>query len=110
MKINRIQGMVRHKDVVTERRKFKKREDTKESLLKNEKETKDLEIKDATVPREQMTAESSYIKSGHYRWSNYWMIHGYDGLYERDYFYNYYFCNEGEINESLERCSCYEII
>ena len=88
-----------------EKKVQKQKEDIKESLLKNEKETKDLEIKDATVPRGQITAESSHIKSGHYRWSNYWFIDGYGSLYERDYFYD-----EGYIEESLECCNCCEIL
>ena len=81
-----------------------------ENVPEREKETKNSEIKDSTVPREQMAIESNYMhRFTHYR-SDYWFIDRCDGLYERDYFDNYYFFDEGDIDESLECCNCCEII
>ena len=81
-----------------------------ENVPEREKETKNPEIKDSTVPREQMAIESNYMhRFTHYR-SDYWFIDRCDGLYERDYFDNYYFFDEGDIDESLECCNCCEIL
>ncbi|MEE3485582.1 MAG: hypothetical protein VZQ98_14835, partial [Bacteroidales bacterium] len=62
------------------------------------------------VPREQMTAESNHMQRFTHHRNDYWFIDRCDGLYERDYFYDYYFSDEGNIDESLECCNCCEIL
>ena len=82
----------------------------KEDVSEREQETKNSEIKDTTVPREQMTAESNHMQRfTHYR-SDYWFIDRCDSLYEKDYFDNYYFFDEGDIDKSLECCNCCTIL
>ena len=81
-----------------------------ENIQEPEKGTRDLDIKHSMVPREQTAAENSLMKKHNYGRGSYWMIDRYDGLYERDYFYNYYICDEGETDESLECCNCCEIL
>lgn len=81
-----------------------------EDVSERETGTKSSEIKDSTVPREPISAESNHMQRfTHYR-NDYWFIDRCNGLYRRDYFYNYYFSDEKDIEENLECCNCCEIL
>ena len=81
-----------------------------ENVPEREKETKNLEIKDSTVPREQMTAESNHMQRFTHHRNDYWFIDRCDSLYEKDYFDNYDLYDGRDIDENLECCNCCEII
>ena len=81
-----------------------------ENIQEPEKGTRNLDIKHSMVPREQMSAGNSDVKKHNYSSDYYWMIDRYDSLYERDYFNNYYFCDEEETDERLECCNCCEVL
>lgn len=57
-----------------------------------------------------MAMGNSDVKKRDYSSDYYWIINGHDNLYERDYFDNYYFCDERETDESLGCCNCCEIL
>ncbi len=93
-----------------EEKKVQKQKEDIEDIQEPEKGTRNLDIKHLTVPREQISTENSFMKKHNYSSDYYWMIDRYDSLYERGYFDNYYFCDEGETDERLECCNCCEIL
>lgn len=109
IKISKVPGVVQHRSTVTKKKTSKQKEDT-EDIQEPEKGTRNLDVKHLTVPREQMARGNSDVKKRNYSRDYFWIINGYDNLYERDYFDNYYFCDEREIDESLGCCNCCEIL
>lgn len=93
-----------------EEKKVQKQKEDTEEMQEPKRGTRNLDIKHSVMPREQISTENSFMKKHNYGSDYYWMIDRYDSLYERDYFYNYYFCDKGDLDESLERCSCCTIL
>ena len=58
-----------------------------ENVPERETETKSSEIKDSTVPREQMTAENNHMQRFTHHCNDYWFIDRCDSLYEKDYLF-----------------------
>ena len=81
-------------------------------MQKPEKGTRNLDIKHSVIPREQISAENSFMKKHNYGsdYYYYWIIDRCDGLYERDYFYNYYFYTGGNRDENSKHCNHCKII
>lgn len=86
-----------------------RKEDAK-NLPNREKETKNSNVKHFTEAKEQIAEENSYARKYNHANDYYWLVDRYDGIYERDFLYNWYFSDERDVDGSFECCNCCEII